>query len=141
MLTYKWKKLYKETNGKARDIVNVIEMLTFQQRPRNFYDPMYKYWNTDFSGHNFLVSPETLLYNAYKYSYQQLATYIALASYRSLGEYLATGKITLDLIRSPVQHPEFFIKDTSLLNVDINNGVVHFCYERSHIEEKTQHGT
>ena len=140
MLTYKWKKIYKETNGKARDIVNVIEMLTFKRVPRNFHDPMYNYWNTDFSGHNFLASPEALLYNAYKYSYHELAIYIALASYRSLGEYLATGKITLDLIRSPVPDPSKFITDTSLLNVDINNGIVHFCYERSHLKEKT-HGT
>ena len=93
--------------------------------PRNKYDPVYHYYYTDFSGDSFLVNPHALLVNRNKWKDKEIADYIGLASFRNTGEYLATGKITLDLSHSPMGQDA--LNNNRLLRID--RGEIHFLYE------------
>ena len=71
-------------------------MMVNNEVPRNKYDKTYKFANMRFIGESFLVHPDVLLYNSYKYSHVEVAQYLALASLRPLSDYLTSGKTTLD---------------------------------------------
>jgi len=99
--------------------------MTQTSLPRNVYDPVYKYYNTDFSGHSFLVNPEYLLMFRYKWKDKELADYIGLASFRNSGEYKVTGKLTLNLSHSPMGKDA--LNNNRLLRIVQNE--IHFLYE------------
>ena len=125
MLLYNWTKVYTVSKGDPNRCNRIIEMLAKKQIPYNTYDPIYRYAQMDFSGESFLLHPEVLLYNAYKYSTRDIAIYYAISSVRLLGEYLATQKITLDLLHLPVSLD--LIKDNRLLRIEEDS--IHFKYE------------
>ena len=79
-----------------------MEMLIKKQIPRNKYDYIYKYSKLNFSGTSFLLHPEFVLYNSYKYTPRELCVYYALASLRNYSDYLVSGKTTLDPLHCPV---------------------------------------
>lgn len=93
--------------------------------PYNQFDPIYRYYYRDFSGHSFLLHPERLLLERHKWKDKELASYIGLASFRNLGEYHATGKLTLDLAHSPVGQDA--INNNRLLRIEDDQIV--FLYE------------
>lgn len=99
--------------------------MTQRELPRHVYDPVYKYYYMDFSGNSFLAHPERLLMHRYEWKDKELADYIGLASFRNTGEYLASGKVTLDLSHSPLGQDA--INKNRLLRID--RGEVHFLYE------------
>jgi hypothetical protein len=72
-----------------------------------------------------LLHPEDLLSKRNKYKDKEIADYIGLASFRNLGEYKATGKLTLDLAHSPIGQDA--INNNRLLRID--RGEIHFLYE------------
>ena len=100
-------------------------MMVTSSIPSNKYDRIYKYTNVNFSGESFLAHPDVLLYNAYKYEYSEIAQYLAVASLRPYGDYLATGKTTLDSILCTVA-PELYTENR-LLSIEDNQ--IHFLYE------------
>lgn len=100
--------------------------------PRNRFDPAYRYYDKDFSGHSFLINPERLLFHRYKYKDKEIADYIGLASFRNLGEYRVTGKLTLDLAHSPIGQD--IINNNRLLRIDESE--IHFLYEDYTQEKK-----
>ena len=102
-----------------------MAMLVQKQTPRNKFDPIYRYYQKDFTGTSFMLHPDVLLYYAYKYSTRDIAIYFALASLRSLPDYMVSQKLTLDLLHLPVD-PES-ITDNRLLRIEGEN--VHFLYE------------
>ena len=102
-----------------------MEMLINKQTPKNKYDRIYKFSRMDFSGHSFLLHPDVLLYHSYKYSTRDISIYYALASIRSLPDYMVSRKITLDLIHLPVDLES--ITDNRLLRIE--GGDIHFLYE------------
>lgn len=93
--------------------------------PKDKRDPIYKYQGMDFSGYSFLRNPDQLLANRQKWTDKEIAEYIGLASYRNLGEYLISRKLTLDLTLSPMGFD--FINKNRLLRVDGED--IHFLYE------------
>ena len=125
MLLYNWKKILKYSGGSSKRIILILRAMTQTALPRNKYDPLYKYYYTDFSGSSFLVNPGYLLTYQYKWRDKEIADYIGLASFRNTGEYLATGKITLDLSHSPLGQDA--INNNRLLRID--RGEIHFLYE------------
>ena len=125
MLLYDWKKIVNTSGGSSKRIMLILEAMTATSMPRNRYDPIYNYYYTDFSGHSFLARPDYLLRYRYKYKDKEIANYIGLASFRNLGEYKATGKLTLDLSHSPVRKDA--IINNRLLRIENNN--IHFYYE------------
>jgi hypothetical protein len=102
-----------------------MEMIITKRIPKNKFDPLYKYSKVNFIGRNFLIHPDILLFNTYKYSQRDLSIYYALSALRSISDYKATKKITLDLIRLPVELET--INENKLLRIEKN--YIHFKYE------------
>ena len=125
MLLFDWKKVYDTAKGDTATCNKIMSMLIKGQLPKNKFDPIYKFSHKNFTGKSFLVHPDVLLYHSYKYTQRELSIYYALASMRSYGEYLATGKISLDSLHCPT--PLTLITDNRLLAVDEQD--IYFRYE------------
>lgn len=125
MLLYDWKKVFKQSGGSSKRILLILKAMTQTTMPYSKYDPIYKYYYQDFTGSSFLVNPHALLAYRHKWRDKELADYIGLASFRNVGEYLASGKLTLDLSHSPVGRDT--LNNNKLLHIDRNE--IHFLYE------------
>lgn len=125
MLLYSWKKILRAAGSSSKQVVIALRAITQAALPRNRWDPIYKYYYKDLSGNSFLVRPDVLLRYSYRWKDKEIADYIGLASFRNTGEYLATGKITLDLSHSPMG--EDAIRKNRLLRIEDNQ--IHFLYE------------
>jgi hypothetical protein len=134
MLLYDWKKIFTITNGEPSGIFTIFEMLVKNSIPKNKYDPIYKFYETNFAGDSFLVHPDVLLYNSFRHSRRDIAIYLAFASMRSLGEYFASGDITLDLLELPLDPYQHLESDRLLYMQDDK---LHFLYEEVP-QEKTE---
>ena len=130
MLLFDWKKVYDTAAGSIYNCNMIMEMLIRGSVPKNRKDPIYKFSQKNFSGNSFLVHPEFLLYHSHKYDQKEVCMYYALASLRSLAEYRASKKTTLDSLHCPVDLDE--IKDNRLLIVDKKN--ITFIYEEVNLE-------
>ncbi len=130
MLLFDWKKVFDTAAGSIYNCNLIMEMLIKGKIPKNKYDPIYKFSQKNFSGASFLVHPEFLLYNSHKYDQKEICMYYALASLRSLSEYHASQKTTLDSLHCPVDLDD--IKDNRLLIVDEEN--ITFIYEEVTLE-------
>jgi len=128
MLLYDWKRIFRVGKGRANECWRIFKMLAQKEVPRNTYDPIYYYSMKKFIGESFLLHQDVLLDNAWKHSNYDLCVYLALASLRSLAEYKASGKLTLDLLHSPVD-PRDYLKNPRLL--PIKDGKIHFIYEET----------
>lgn len=135
MFLYNWNKIFSEANGSLREINRIFKMMVEHQIPVNRYDKIYKYSTINFIGESFLVHPDVLLYNAYQYDLREISQYLALASVRSLADYLAYGKTTVDLLEVPVSQELYY--DNRLLYVE--DGHLHFLYEEVPKEKKQWH--
>lgn len=125
MLLYDWKKILNKSGNSSKRVLIILESMISTRMPRNRFDPIYRYQGLDFSGHSFLVNPFPLISERYKWKDKELADYIGLASFRNLGEYLVSGKLTLDLSHSPVGQDA--LNNNRLLH--IKNKQIHFLYE------------
>ena len=134
MLLYDWKKIFTIANGEPSGIFTIFEMLVKQSIPKNKYDPTYKFYEVNFSGESFLLHPDVLLYNSFRHSRRDIAIYLAFASMRSLGEYFASGDITLDLLEMPLD-PFQHLESDRLLYMEDDK--LHFLYEEVP-QEKTE---
>ena len=106
-------------------------MLVEKQIPYNRYDKIYKYSDVDFNGDSFLIHPDVLLFNSYKYSYRDVCIYVALASRRPYAEYKVSGKRTLDMLHLPEE--PIIMEDYSLLYIEDEE--IHFVYEEDPLEK------
>lgn len=125
MLLYDWKKILRHSGSSSKRVLLVFESMLQQHIPVSRDDPTYRYYYIDFTGHSFLVDPWQLLLHKNEYTNKELAEYIGLASFRNLGEYKATGKLTLDLAHSPIRQDA--INKNRLLRID--DSEIHFLYE------------
>lgn len=132
MILYDWKKILRHAGHSSKRILLVFETILSKSMPRNRFDPAYRYYDKDFTGRSFLLHPHYLLSHRYKYKDKEIADYIGLASFRNLGEYKATGKLTLDLAHSPIGQD--IINNNRLLRID--DGEIHFLYEDYTQEKK-----
>ena len=125
MLLFDWTKVYDKAKGNIVECNRIMEMIITKRLPINKRDPLYKYSNIKFIGRCFLLHTDILLFNSYKYDQREISIYYALAAMRSISEYSATQKITLDLIRVPVELDT--INENRLLRIESGN--IHFIYE------------
>ena len=132
MFLFDWKKVYDTAEGNVSRCNMIMEMLIKKQIPNNKYDPIYSYSQMSFMGISFMLHPDVLLFNSYKYSTRDISVYYASASLRSLPEYVVSQKTTLDVLHLPV--PLETITQNRLLRIDGDN--IHFLYE-----EVTQENT
>ena len=133
MFLYNWHTIYNASQGDAEMCFKIVKMLVNKDIPENKYDPIYPYVNINFVGSSFMLHPDVLIFNSYKYTYRDLAAYIGLASMRPLATYFNSGKLTLDLLQSPVD-PMIYLNNQSLLPV--KNGNIHFLYEEVPIKKE-----
>ena len=125
MLLYDWNKIFEVAEGNTFTIFIIFRMITHRLIPNNKYDPIFEFSKKSFTGESFMVHPDILLFNAYKYDYRDIAQYIALASLRPYSDYLTTGKIDLDPYLVDLDYELF--KDNSLLRFEEDS--IHFIYE------------
>lgn len=131
MLLYNWNKIFTKCEANPVEIVRVLKMLVEKQIPYNRYDKIYKYSDVDFNGDSFLIHPDVLLFNSYKYSYRDVCIYVALASRRPYAEYKVSGKRTLDMLHLPEE--PIIMEDYSLLYIEDEE--IHFVYEEDPLEK------
>ena len=125
MIKYNWEKILDITEADAGSIILIIHMLTYPRVPYDFKDPTYKYYGQTFEGFSYLLNPEELLKKRTKYSNQEIAEYIGVASYRNYNDYKETGETMLPLINLPMLAEIF--ENNRLLH--FKDGMVHFKYE------------
>lgn len=127
MLFYDWKRIVRYSGGSSKLTLLILQSMLRTSTPRNKFDPIFKYYYIDFSGNSFLVHATELMAYRYKWRDKELAEYIGLASFRNLGEYKASGKVSLDLLHSPIG--EDAINNNRLLR--ISGDQIHFYYEEA----------
>ena len=125
MFLYDWNKILDTAEGSPLAVYLIFKMLVMKEIPTNKFDKIYKYVDLSFTGSSFLVNPEQLVFESYKYSYREIAQYLSLASIRPISEYYATGKTSLD--QRLVEFEEELYEENSLLRIE--NGEIHFIYE------------
>ena len=125
MLLFNWGKVYETALGSIHHCNLIMRMLTIKQVPKNKNDPIYKYSKIDFRGDNFLIHPDILLFNAFRYEQRDIAVYYSLASIRSITEYINTKKVTLNLEHVPVELDT--LTENRLLRIEEDG--IHFKYE------------
>ena len=125
MLLYDWNKIFEVADGNTFTIFMIFKMITAKLVPENKYDPIFELSKQSFEGESFMIHPDILLFNAYKYEYREIAQYLALCSLRPISDYQATGKIDLDTWRVDLDYELF--KDNSLLRIEDDS--IHFIYE------------
>lgn len=128
MLLFNWKKIYSTAAGDPTDIVRILRMLVEKRIPKNKYDKEYFYSQINFEGTSFLVHPERLLYNGYKYTFREMAVYTGVAALRPLPDFYATNKVTLDSILVPEEALPHIYENRLL---DVRENKIHFLYEGS----------
>jgi len=128
MLLFDWKKIYSTAAGDPVDIVRILRMLVEKRIPKNKYDKEYFYSQLNFDGISFLVHPERLLYDGYKFTFREMAIYAGIAALRPLPDFYATNKITLDILQIP-EEALLHVYDNRLL--EIRDDSIHFLYEGS----------
>ena len=134
MFLFNWKKIYQETDGSISKCLEVLDMMVYKKIPYNSYDPIYKYRNKSFSGDSFLLQPEILLENGFRYSPREIAIYVGVASRRKLADYLAFGEKTLSIDHAPQVNK--LIEDNRLLYIE--GSKIHFVYEEA--QRRTKNG-
>ena len=124
-ILYDWKKIYTASRGKVRDIVVILDYLTNKTKPMSVKSRLYKFYGLNFWGTSYLLYPERLLRFKHCYTLNEIAEYMALASYRNYSEYLMSGDSTLKLTHSPVSQQK--INTNRLLQ--IKGDKIHFLFE------------
>ena len=134
MFLFNWKKIYKEADGSSIKCLEILDMMVYKKVPYNSYDSIYKYRNKNFSGDSFLLQPEILLENSFRFEPREIAIYVALAARRKLADYLAFGEKNLSVRHAPQLNK--LIEDNRLLY--IQGSKIHFVYEEA--QRRTKNG-
>ena len=128
MIKYNWEKIMKVTEGDAIQILAIIHVLTYKRIAINRKDHAYKYRAGNFVGGSFLLHPEKLLANHKKYSPEECATYLMVASFRNYFTYKEQGDTRLHMLYNPLIKQ--ITNDNRLLQIVDN--YVYFRYEENH---------
>jgi len=97
MYFYCWKKYLKHSKRRAENVRLIFSRDYKNLVPLDKRDKTIDYFDIDFRGLSFLVNPEDLWHDLFKYKALDIAIYLRLASIRSYPEYRVDG--TLDLNR------------------------------------------
>lgn len=131
MLFYNWEKILRESKGSVKDIMTILNILTYKLPPVNRYDRKFKFWTKSFYGNSFLVNPKPIFIQRRRYSDSELVQYAGIASLRNYFEYQKNKDTTLDLLHFTGN--EDSIKNNRLLRIE--DGRIHFLFEEITLEE------
>lgn len=127
MVLYDWQKIYRAANGRAGECARIFAYVASGEVPTSRKDPMFKYARKRFDGGSFLINPERLISNYFRYTNKEIAVYLTLASLRNLGEYIASNKTSLDVLHAVIDS-ELYNKNRLLYILDDE---IHFIYEEA----------
>lgn len=134
MILYSFEKIMEEAGGNVNRMYSLLHALTYKHIPKNKKDPLYSSVEKDFNGNSFVLHPELLFYNAYKYTKKEVVQYFGLASFRPVAQYLANQTVTIPVAMIPLDRILYI--DNRLLHID-EHDVLHFLYEE--VPEKEIH--
>jgi len=127
MLLFNWNEIMKVSKGDVGDIIQILRIITYKIKPKNYYDRTFKFYKYKFGGSSFILNPKDLLEHGRGYSDKEVAEYAGVASFRNYHEYLKTKDTTLDFLMSPIS--EEIITKNRLL--ELKDGRVHFLFEET----------
>lgn len=127
MLLFNWNEIMKVSKGDVGDIIQILRIITYKIKPKNYYDKTFKFYKYKFGGSSFILNPKDLLEHGRGYSDKEVAEYAGVASFRNYHEYLKTKDTTLDFLMSPIS--EEIITKNRLL--ELKDGRVHFLFEET----------
>lgn len=127
MVHFSWKKIIEETHGDVGDILTIMQHLAFKDIPRGYYDPLRRFYGTDFSGLSFVINPGYLLTEVEigNECPIEACEYFALASLRDIQDLLLYRRVYLSEDLLPFDSD--LILHNSLLR--IKDGKILFKYE------------
>lgn len=133
MLVFNWNSIYRTAKGNPVEILRIFKMLAYKEIPKNRGDPIYKYHSKTFKGTSFVYNDTGLASIVWQQDPMNVAVYIALASRRSLGEYMTQGTLTLPLLHLPAAATRGRIEGNPLLYIKDDN--LHFKLEELSLGE------
>jgi len=126
MLLYDFEKIIETCNKNVNDVFDVLDMLTHKTIPNNKFDRLYKWANINFKGQSFMLHPEVVFYNSYKYTKKEVVQYFGIAAFRLTSLYIAQQTVTIKAVNLPLDRNLYI--ENRLLSID-DRGIVHFKYE------------
>jgi hypothetical protein len=129
VLLYDWPKIFQATEGNPVEVAKIFFMLASKQIPRNYHDPIYKYYTKDFKGKSFLLHADLLEANLHKHTYSDISRYLSLASLRSWAHWVTSGDSTLSALSVPMDQELLAerIAESDLMLLE--GGNIRFLYE------------
>ena len=127
MLLFNWNEIMKVSKGDIGEIIQILRIITYKIKPKNYYDKTFKFYKYQFGGTSYILNPKDLLEHGRALSDKEVAEYAGVASFRNYHEYLKTKDTTLDFLMSPIS--EEIITKNRLL--ELKDGRVHFLFEET----------
>jgi hypothetical protein len=127
MLLFDWNKIVKVSKGNVGDIIQILRIITYKIKPKNYYDKTFKFYKYQFGGKSYLLNPKDLLERGRAYSDKEVAEYAGVASFRNYHDYVNTKDTTLDHLMCPIS--DDIINNNRLL--EVKDGRVHFLFEET----------
>jgi hypothetical protein len=117
----------KVSKGDIGEIIQILRIITYKIKPKNYYDKTFKFYKYQFGGTSYILNPKDLLEHGRALSDKEVAEYAGVASFRNYHDYVNTKDTTLDFLMSPIS--EEIITKNRLL--ELKDGRVHFLFEET----------
>ena len=127
MLLFDWNKIMKVSKGNIADAIQILRIITYKIKPKNYHDKTFRFYQYRFGGKSYLLNPKELLETGRALSDREVVEYAGVASFRNYHNYVNTTDTTLDLLECPVS--EEIINNNRLL--EVKDGRIHFCFEET----------
>ena len=127
MLLFNWNEIMKVSKGNIGEIIQILRIITYKIKPKNYYDKTFKFYKYKFGGSSFILNPKDLLERGRALSDREVVEYAGVASFRNYYDYVRTKDTTLDLFDCEVS--EEIINNNRLL--ELKDGRVHFLFEET----------
>lgn len=127
MLLFNWNEIMKVSKGNIGEIIQILRIITYKIKPKNYYDKTFKFYKYKFGGSSYILNPQDLLERGRAFSDREVVEYAGVASFRNYHEYVNTKDTTLDFLMSPIS--EGIINNNRLL--ELKDGRVHFMFEET----------
>ena len=127
MLLFDWNKIMRVSKGNIADAIQILRIITYKIKPKNYHDKTFKFYRYRFGGKSYLLNPKELLEAGRALSDREVVEYAGVASFRNYHNYVNTKDTTLDLLECPVS--EEIINNNRLL--EVRDGRIHFYYEET----------
>tara|TARA_R110000772_G_scaffold66361_1_gene147870 strand:- start:66323 stop:66688 length:366 start_codon:yes stop_codon:yes gene_type:complete len=112
MILFDWHKVRLIADYKNGNIIKIMHAITWPVfLPTRYQRRLNPFYDYDFSGHSFLLSPEKLLERR-DVPLAKRVEYISLAARRCYADYLITEDATLDyrLVKGPIENELITVK-------------------------------